>query len=162
MQMDIIDQAVYDLIHGYPKGAPALSAVLYSQYGYQVAPGTLMNKANPEQPHQLTVREGDLIQRIQGKYHLLHAQALTLNHICIPLGKFSSTSDLDLLTTYTRMHKELGEVAGAIHEALLHGQITIGMVQRIRQENYEAIQAMLEMEQRLDAIRDDRGISSCG
>jgi len=153
--MDNIDGAVYALVHQFPGGAPALSAALYSQYGYRVAPGTLMNKANPDQEHQLTVREALLIQSIQHKYHLLFAEAHRLNHAAIPLGDFSATSDVELLDTYTRLHKELGALAAAIHEALADGRITGVEFMRIRRKNSDMIRAALEMEQRFEALAED-------
>jgi len=153
--MDNIDGAVYALVHQFPGGAPALSAALYSQYGYRVAPGTLMNKANPDQEHQLTVREALLIQSIQHKYHLLFAEAHRLGHAAIPLGDFAATSDVELLDTYTRLHKELGGLAVAIHDALADGRITGDEFLRIRRKNSDMIRAALEMEDRFKALAED-------
>lgn len=153
--MDIIDQAIYDLIHSFKGGAPALSAYLYSQYGYQVKPGTLMNKANPDQPHQITVRESILIQRAQNKVPLLSAQAHVLNHSIIPLGGFADTTDIEFLNTYTGLHKELGDLAGVIHSAFEDGKISRSEVRQVRQRAMASIKAILEMEQRIKALCDE-------
>lgn len=153
--MDNIDRAIYSLVHEFPGGAPALSAALYSQYGFSVRPGTLMNKANPDQDAQLTVREAILLQSIQKKYPLLFAEAHRLNHAAVPLGDFSNSSDIELLDTYTKLHQELGELAIAIHDALADGRITHDEFFRIRRKNSDMIRAALEMEDRFQALADD-------
>ena len=155
-QMDIIDQAVYDLIHGYEGGAPALASYLYSTYGFKVKPGTLMNKANPDQEHQLTVREGDLIQRASQRFNLLHAQAHRLHHSVVQLGDFSDTSDLEFLNTYTAMHEEIGKLAGLINHVFSDGVITRKELKKVRTKGMAMIRAYLEMEMRMRALCDER------
>ncbi len=154
--MDIIDEAVYNLVHGYPGGAPNISRDLQSLFLYQVKPGTLMNKANPDQPHQLTVREGLLLQRLHKCAPLLHAEAHQLNHSVIKLGDFSDTSDTEFLNVYTAMHSELGQLADVINHAFSDGEITAAEVRQIRTRGMAAIRAILEMEQRVRALCDWR------
>ena len=155
-QMDIIDQAVYDLIHGYEGGAPALSLDLYSDYGYQVSPGTLMNKANPDQTHQLNVREGDLIQRKSQRFNLLHAQAHRLHHSVVKLGDFSQTSDIEFLNTYTAMHERIGNLSSVINRAFHDEIISRGELKAVRTAGMAMIRAYLEMETRMRSLCDER------
>ena len=154
-QMDIIDQAIYDLIHGYKGGAPALSRDLYSDYGYQVSPGTLMNKANPDQTHQLTTREGDLIQRKSQRFNLLHASAHRLNHSVVKLGDFSKTSDIEFLNTYTEMHEQIGNLASVINKAFKDNLITRKELKAVRIAGMASIRSILEMEVRMRALCDE-------
>ena len=154
--MDIIDQSIYDLIHGYPGGAPKLSEYLYSTYAYSVKPGTLMNKANPDQDHQLTVREGDLIQRASQRFNLLHAQAHRLNHSVVKLGDFSQTSDIEFLNTYTALHEEIGLLAGVVNHVFKDGIITRKELKQVRTKGMAMIRAYLEMEVRLKSMCDER------
>ena len=156
--MDIIDDAVYSLIHdfsaGNKRGAPALAGFLRTNYGYNVQPGTLMNKANPEQDHHLTVREGLLIQRAQSRFPLLHAEAQLLGHVAIPLGDFANTSDMELLNTYTNLHSKIGSLANTIRHSLEDNVITHRELQEIKRSGREVIRAMLEMENRMAALAE--------
>lgn len=158
--MDIIDKAVYDLVHnfsrGREKGAPALSTYLLSQYNYSIRPGTLMNKANPDQEHQFTVREGVMLQRIQQKFNLLHAEAHVLNHSVVPLGDYSTTSDLEFLNQYTELHKELGALAGVIRDAFKDGVIDRTEVREVRTCAMACIRALLELESRIKGMCEER------
>lgn len=157
--LDIIQDASYRLVHdfgaGRSKGAPALANHLRTHFGYEVRPGTLMNKANPDQEHQFTLKEVLLIQKAQGKYDLLHAEAHVLNHSAVPLGNFPETSDLEFLNTYTRMHAALGEMALVINNAFEDRRISRDEVRQVRQKGMATIRAILEMEQRITAVCDE-------
>jgi hypothetical protein len=157
--MDIMEQAAYTLVHDYAngkhKGAPALANYLHSHFGYKIQPGTLMNKANPDQSHQFTVNEAVLIQRAQGKFNYLYAEAHVLNHSAVPLGDFSTTSDLEFLNTYTQMHKALGDLASVINEAFKDRAISRNEVKQVRTAGMATIRAILEMESRITALCDE-------
>lgn len=154
--MDIVDQAIYKLIHGYQSGAPDLSRDLQTEFYVSIKPGTLMNKANPEQPHQLTVREGLMIQRLQGSFDLLYAEAHLLNHSAIALGDFNSISDMEFLNTYTRVHQELGNLAKEINEAFEDQRITRAEVREINNASMKTCRAILEMMSRVRALCDEQ------
>lgn len=144
--IDVIDEAIYDLIHNFKGGAPALAPLV------GIRPGTLMNKANPDQDHQLTVREGVVIQQAQRKYHLLHAESLLLNHVAIPLGGYSDTSDIELLNTYAWLHEQIGALATTIRCALDDNIIIPSELRHIKKHGRAVVRAMLEMERRMEAL----------
>lgn len=96
MSVDPLAQAIHDTIHDYPRRKVARqrgAAALANRLG--IRPGTLMNKANPEQEHQLTLSESIPVQLLADDYRILYAYSALLNHTPpIPFPDFSDTSNL--------------------------------------------------------------------
>ena len=145
-----LDEAQHRIVHEFPGGAVKLAPLV------GMRPGTLSNKVNPDYDGtQLFVSEAVAIQHATRRYDILTAEATILNHTCIPLGDFSSTSDTELLTAYARYHKEIGRTAAAISDALEDGRITRAEFECIRQEGFQQIQRFFEFLARLEAVIDD-------
>jgi hypothetical protein len=150
--VDLIDDAAYRLVHefrdGPRSGAPALAPLV------NMNAGTLLNKANPHQEHQFTVREIVAIESATGRSLMLQAHATLLGFTVIPLGDFDSTSDVELLSLYANYHAEVGDVATAVRRALNDKRISRREYERIRREFMEATQAGMEFLARLEAIAE--------
>lgn len=150
--MDLIDDAAYRLVHefrdGQRAGAPALAPLVNMNVG------TLLNKANPQQEHQFTVREAVAIETVSGRPLMLEAHAALLGYSTLPLGDFADTSDVELLNLYAKYHAEVGDVASAVRRALNDKQITQREFEKIRREVLDVTQAGMEFLARLEAIAE--------
>lgn len=154
--MDLIEQAEYAVVHEFRGGGRHGGAVALAALTGMNA-GTLSNKVSPACPtHHLGNKEAVMIQHVAQDFRILYACAQVLNHVCIPLADHSAASDLEILEAYTTLHREIGETAAAIHDALSDRRITRAEVERIRREGYEDAQAFFELLSRLEAIVDER------
>ena len=145
-----LDMAVYNTVHDFPGGARALATYL------SVRPGTLSNKADPAcDTHHLNVSEALAIMLVADDYRILHALAVETHHGLIQLSDLTGTSDMELLDAYTRMNKELGDVAAAMGRAFADRILTRTEYGGIRREIFQAINAQLELLRRLEAVIDD-------
>lgn len=143
---DSIDQSIYDLIH---QGTTAAKLAALTNMNA----GTLSNKASISmENHHLTVKEAVLIQNTRQRYDVLYAEAAALSHACIPLGDYSGASDVELLDSYARYHKETGDMAAEICRTLEVRVVNKGHVNRVRKEFFEAVQAGLALIERLDGL----------
>lgn len=156
--MDQLDEAVFYTVHDFRKGkqrgAVALAPLV------NIRPGTLSNKANPEQEHQPTLHEGVLIMRAAKDFRILYALCSILDHtIPIPVPDLSDISDMQLLDAYANYHAEIGETSQAIREALADGEISEAEFDRIAREMDEDQQRQHELRMRLRAlvVRAPRG-----
>jgi len=111
--------AVYRTVHDFPGGAKALATYL------SVRPGTLSNKADPAcDTHHLNLSEALAIMKVSENYRILRALGVETNHGVVQLLNLTGVSDLELLDAYTRMNKELGDVAGAMNRAFEDRKLT--------------------------------------
>lgn len=151
-----VETAIHDTVTGFvdpvskQRGAVALAPMLGMQ------PGTLSNKANPQQEHQLTLRESIPLQLVARDFHILHAYAHTLHHVAYPLPAETGAGDVELLDQYAAMHAELGDMARAVRDSLRDGRIRSDEVQRIREAFDATARAGLCLINRLEALVDDR------
>ena len=152
---DPIDVAIYETVHQYKdprsrqRGATGLAPRVNMQ------PGTLNNKANPAQEHQLTLRESVPIQLTTGDYRILHRYAAALGHVAYPLPDGES-SDVELLTQYAAFHAAVGAKSAAIREALVDGRITTSELTDIRQCFDSMVRAGLSLMLRIEGLADER------
>ncbi len=145
-----LDEAKHDVVHGYPGGAVALAPLV------NMKPGTLSNKVNPTiDTHHLMVDEAVAIQAAAKDYRILYAEASALNHTCIQLADFSGISDVELLNAYAKLHKELGDMAHEINQALQDGKIMRIEFRRISKEMNQSVQAMFALRARMEALIDE-------
>jgi hypothetical protein len=150
-----LDLAIYHTVHDYraPDGTRGPRA-LAPRLG--VKPGTLSNKADPAcDTHHLNVSEAAAVMLASGDCRILHSLAHLVHHIAIPLGDFSRVADLEVLNAYTELHREIGETAAAINEALRDGKITRPEYEMVRRELYEDARAGFELLTRLEALIDE-------
>lgn len=145
-----LDMAVYRTVHDFPGGAKALATYL------SVRPGTLSNKADPAcDTHHLNLSEALAIMKVSENYRILRALGVETNHGVVQLLNLTGVSDLELLDAYTRMNKELGDVAGAMNRAFEDRKLTRVEFNEITREIFEAINAQLELRRRLEAVIDE-------
>jgi len=149
-----VDLAIYNTVHNFRRGDYRGATGLAELLGKN--PGTFANKANPAMPsHHFTAPELIAIMNQAGEYRILQAIAHACHHSCINLGDFSDVSDMALLDAYAAMHKEIGETAGVIREAIADGKITRDEFNEIDREFMEDIRAMLELRARLQTLAVD-------
>jgi len=145
--MTPLEKAQYDLVHEYPGGAVKLANVA------GMHAGTLANKVNPGMlGHKLSVAEAITLQTISRDYRILYAEASALNHTCVRLADWSGVSDVELLEAYSKVHKEIGDLAQKISEAFADRRITRKEFIGITKEMDEAVRAMFELRARLEAL----------
>lgn len=151
-----LDAAIYETVNGFvdpatrSRGATALAPML------GMRPGTLSNKANPQEEHQLTLRESIPLQLVTGDFRILYAYASTLHHVAFALPAHTECGDLELLDHYAALHAELGEVATEVRDTLKDGRVRSTEVQRVREKMHDAMRAGLSFLHRLEALVDDR------
>lgn len=152
-----LDTAIYETVNGYvdpvdrrKRGAVALAPMLGKQ------PGTLSNKANPEQGHQLTLRESIPLQLVARNFAILHAYSSALHHVAYALPETGNASDMELFDQYAEMQAELGRMAQELRDTLRDRRVTSEEVQRIRAAFERAVGAGLGLLTRLEALVDDR------
>lgn len=148
--MDDLDQAIYRVVHEHPGGAPKLAPLV------GMNAGTLSNKADPAMDtHQLTVRQAVAIQHATHRLEVLKAEAALLECVVVPLGDYRRLTDLELLEAYAEWHREIGETAAAVRDAVARRRISRDAVRRIRREVYEDAAHGFAFLARLEALIDE-------
>lgn len=149
-----LDQAVYDTVHDYvdgktrKRGAVALAPKLGLQ------PGTLANKANPQQEHQLTLREAVPLMLATQDFRILEALAAELGHTLCALPD-GDISDIELLTQYATFQDAIGRKAASIRHALEDHVITPAEAREIREAFHRVCRAGLAVVSRIEALAGD-------
>lgn len=153
--IDPIAQAAHDLVHDYRsarddrrRGAAALAPLV------GMNPGTLANKVNPLQEHQLTLTESVQLQAAARDYRILHAYAAVLGHAVYQLPECADADDVELLTRYSQYHARMGQQSEEICRALSDRRVTAAEVQSIERAFLEVINAGLALMVRLHGIAD--------
>lgn len=151
--VDPISDAVYQLVHNYrdPRTGQRGATALAPKAG--MVPGTLMNKANPGQDHQLTLGESVTLQLAAAEFGVLRAYAMVLGHAVYELPAIQ-VDDLELLNRYTAYHQVIGEHAARIHAALSDQRITAEEVVSIRDALHQVIGAGLALVARIEALAE--------
>jgi len=144
-----LDRAKYDVVHDFPGGAEKLGPLV------GINPKTLDNKVNPNMDsHGLMIDEAVRIQHATKDYRILCAEAVALNHVCVPIGDFRLFSDTELLNVYSNFHVQVGEAAQQLNLTLEIG-VTREEAEIFRKEMFDVFQAGLELCHRLEAIIDE-------
>jgi hypothetical protein len=150
----VVVQAQHNVVHGFlkgtnqePKGASALAPEMgLSNRG-------LSNKVNKNQSLRgLMLEEAVYITERTQDFRMLYAFSMSVNHVSIPLGDFSDTSNTDLLELYARLNVEIGEHATAVLASLEDGDINEVKVREARREFQDVIRAGLELNHRFEAL----------
>ena len=133
--IDVIDQAIYDTIHGFrdantgKKGPFALAKVV------NMSGATLQNKANRNEEYaNLNVKEARAVMLGAKDFSILHALAAEVNFAAVPLPAVDFPADMDLMVAITEWTTDYGETAKAIHDALSDKKITRSELDVIRKE----------------------------
>jgi hypothetical protein len=127
-----LDSAIYSTVNGFVdpvtrgRGATALAPRL------NIAAGTLSNKANPTQEHQLGLRESISLQLATVDFSILYAYNAALGHVGFRLPDADRFGDIELLDTYCELHARVGRLAVEIRNALLDQKISFEEVQAVR------------------------------
>ncbi|MCE5182340.1 MAG: phage regulatory CII family protein [Betaproteobacteria bacterium] len=118
------------------------------------APGTIYNKANPNETghHKPTV--SDLIAWTNATGNPVAAQSfcLAVGGAFVALPDVDGHSDAALLDLVLIHQKELGDFAAALGEALAKGRITRGDWPRLSKEGLEAVSAMMVLMSRIEGM----------
>jgi hypothetical protein len=146
-----LDSAVYDTVHGYidPRTGQRGAVALAPKLGMQ--PGTLSNKANPLQEHQLSLRESIPLQLSAYDFRILKAYAWTLGHAVYALPA-PDVSDVELLDQYAAFHAAVGEKAEAVRAALCDGTISHAEIDDVKRAFYEVATTGLALVARLEVL----------
>ena len=146
-----LDRAVYETVHGYvdPRTGQRGAVALAPKLGMQ--PGTLSNKANPLQEHQLTLRESIPLQLSAWDFQILKAYARELGHAVYALPT-PHVSDIELLDQYAAFHAAVGEKAEALRNALADGRVVPAEVQEVKRALYEVVASGLAVVTRLEVL----------
>lgn len=144
---DALDVAGHALVHN--NGGAAKLAPLVG-----IQPGTLCNKANPQQEHDFTVRELVRLTAVTDDYCLLDAIETILGRVGVSVGDYRESSDAALLECWANWQSELGQSASTIRDALADGKITREEVEAIRRELFKDFAAALALLQRVEGIAE--------
>lgn len=149
--MDLLDQAIYDTVHGSALGAPAIATRL--GMNHQV----LLNKANPQNDtHKLSVRESLAIQLMTGNHRISSAMNTLLENEAKP-------SPFDcVLKCALAVSKEHGDVVRSLHEALEDGRFTMREKEATCIEIDELIDALQQLKQTVAEHESDKNLKAVG
>lgn len=148
--MDDLDLAIHDTVKHFPGGGCALAGKL------DIPAGTLLNKANPNQDAQLTLRESVPLQLVAKDYRILYAYSATLDHYPpVPFADHKATSNLDLINLITRFHADIGKSDQVLNQALGKKRLASSDAKRLRRSFLEAQQAAHELLMRVEALCDE-------
>lgn len=128
------------------RGAAGLAPLL------AMHPGTLANKANPDQEHQLGLAESVPLQLVSRDFSILYAYAQLLGHVAHKLPPSHDVGDLALLDVYCEMHAHVGVLAERIRAALMDGGVSAHEVTPIREAFDKLARAGLGVVARIEAL----------
>ena len=116
---------------------------------------TLGKQLDPhEDATHLTVLRAQAIAAMYDSDCLAHAEAARRGGIFIPTPDLSGTSDVEVLTQYTRMMREFGEFSAVLEKSLSDGKIEPDEFQRLEKEMHDRIAAGAELVQRLRGMAE--------
>lgn len=147
-----LDSAIYETVNSFVdpvtkgRGATALAPRL------NIAAGTLSNKANPLQEHQLSLRESISLQLATIDFGILHAYNGALGHVGFRLPDADQIGDVELLDAYCELHTRVGHLAQTIRNALLDHRVSIAEVIQIQIAFDALVRSGLGMVNRIEGL----------
>ena len=150
IELSSLDKAKYQTVRGYKGGAAKLAPMIGIKNSK-----TLSNKVNPNlELHQLTVDESIYLQRITKNYEMLHATALLLDHVClpIPVTELKKISDIELLDSWGKWHAQIGVTVETMREALDDNIIDEDEVNDIERDMHHAIACGMALVERFKVM----------
>lgn len=128
-------------------GVPALAKLL------RMREGTLYNQVNPNnEGHSVNVDTLRAMLLATKDCRALDELERDCGRVAYRLPDFSKIGDVALLEAYSKIHKEAGDVAANLSQALADGDITIAEAGTIEKEVLEQVAAMMEFLERVKAI----------
>ena len=157
---DVVDDAVYETVHGYRdgslRGANALISRIYALFGVKFNSGTFQNKAATEMPgHEFKLKESILVQLASDNFKITEAYCQSLGGVFVRVATYANTSDVELLNLWAKLAKEEGETAEAYQKALNARRVTREMLMEIERETFEDIAVKLELFNRVKEYLDE-------
>jgi len=153
-----LQEAEHKTIHEFrftPKGKKALRGAIAVSFVTGIPAGTLSNNVNANmRTHKLGHIESVIIQRMTEDHRMHEEDAHFLGRLSIKLGNYENVSDVEILSCYTRLIKEVGEHASAIEEALADGEYTAAEHTKITREWEDVLRVAFELHKRLEKIID--------
>lgn len=151
--MDKFHIAIQQMADDYLGGTRAGGGVPALAKSINVREGTLYNKVNPTMDgHTLNVDEFRAALLQTKDFRPLDELERDCGRIAYKLPDFSKIGDVALLEAYSKIHKEAGDVAANLSQALADGDITIVEAAQIEKEVLEQVAAMMEFLERVKAI----------
>lgn len=142
-----ISDAAYHTAHDFPGGIPALAPRM------GISANVLQNKVNPSQEHhKLTLAEAVKLQDITGDPRILHAMALAMGFVAVPVTDMNAVGDMELLDEFMSVIRELGEFSQEFQKGWADGTITPAEFERIKQEAYDVQGRMTALLQRIESL----------
>lgn len=149
--MDVLDAAYLVGQDFVPGGAEGLARKL------RIPPRTFSNELNPHLNfHKLGLKRAEQMTLAAEDYRILHAFAMSANHIAIPKPDLSDVSDVAVLELFLARDKAVGDFAEAVRQALDDGHVSRDDVTSIKQEAYDLAASVLEIVARLEGLCDGR------
>jgi len=121
-------------------------------------PGTLYNKANPNESskHQPSLRDAVLVQAIAQDTRIVEAMAHTLGGLFVRLPRIEAVSDAALLEVINEIYIQSGLFHTEIKDALEDGKISKSEHDRIAVQGMKFIRSVLESVSRIEGMVDDK------
>lgn len=146
-----IRDALYDLVHDYPGGAPALAPRM------KLAASTLLSMANPNcDSHDWPLKRVEQAIAFSGDHRPVDALCAQFGGVFVPLGDLAGASDSRVLKAASKLAKEFGDVPRRLQEALQDGTLAPRECEALRREVYEmnqAAAALMRVAERICAER---------
>ncbi|MGE0350933.1 phage regulatory CII family protein [Hydrogenophaga sp.] len=120
-------------------------------------PGTLYNKADADHDshNQPTLRDVVMVTRLSGDMRILDALNEMFNRAAFDVAPYACASDAALLELITKMGVESGEFHAAVRQALLAKKFTAPDLQRIREEAFDLVGALMTLVARVEGLLDE-------
>lgn len=120
-------------------------------------PGTLYNKADADldSHNQPTLRDVVMLTRQSGDFRVLDALNEMFDRAAFNVRPHACASDAALLELVTHMAVESGEFHSAVRQALLAKKFTAADLQRIREEAFDLVGALMTLVARVEGLLDE-------
>lgn len=131
-----VRDSLYDLVHDYPGGAPALSPRM------KLATSTLLSMANPNcESHDWPLKRFEQAMALTGDIRPLEALCQEFGGVFVSIGRFDHLPPGRVLKEAQHLSKEFGDVSVQLAEILKDGSVTPREVEQLRRQVYEMQQA---------------------
>jgi hypothetical protein len=143
-----INSAAYNTAHDYKGGCAALAPML------GMAPSTLQNKVNPNEPQGLMLAEAAKMVEVSQDRRIPDEFAALIGGVIVQAGYFQGVCDQSLFEAYTKLMGELGEFSTDFNKALQDGKITHKEIRQLELQMREFQSAGAELLNRAKQIAE--------
>jgi hypothetical protein len=141
--------ALYQAVHDYPGGAPALAPRM------GLAASTLLSFANPNcESHRWPLARALQVVAITGDMRPIEAICAEAGGVFVGLGDLGNIADGRLLKMVSRLLTEFGDVPRELHKVLADGRVKPREAAGFRRQVYELQQAAAALARLVDRLCD--------